>query len=168
MQGARRIAIYGVGTSVTPSPLNRKPMPRTLIPLIALTLAACGDADRDARRDKLGPHPNLAAFMRAADAGAGAHAARQCLACHTFAKGAGDRAGPNLHAVMGRPIAGGSARYGYTDALTQVGGRWDAAMMDRWLTNPARVAPGTTMRFPGIADPLERADVIAYLQTLKD
>ena len=41
-------------------------------------------------------------------------------------------------------------------------------MMDRWLTNPARVAPGTTMGFPGIADPLERADVIAYLQTLKD
>jgi cytochrome c len=161
-------AVHRVGTSITPSPLNGKPMPRTLIPLIALTLTACGNADRDARREKLGPNPDLAAYMRVADTGAGAHAARQCLACHTFAKGAGDRAGPNLHAVMGRPIAGGSTRFGYTDALSNVGGRWDTVMMDRWLANPARVAPGTTMRFPGIADPLERADVIAYLQTLKD
>lgn len=141
---------------------------RLLVTVTALTLGACGDGGREARRVELGLDPDLSALMRAADAGAGAHAARQCLACHTFAEGAGDRAGPNLHAVMGRPIAGGSARYGYTDALTQVGGRWDAAMIDRWLTNPARVAPGTTMRFPGIADPLERADVIAYLQTLKD
>ncbi len=143
-------------------------MRRTLILTIVLPLVACGDGDRDARRDRLGPRPDLAALMRVADAGAGGHAARQCLACHTFARGAGDRAGPNLHGVMGRPIAGGSARFGYTDALTRVGGRWDVAMMDHWLANPARVAPGTTMRFAGIADPFERADVIAYLQTLKD
>lgn len=69
---------------------------------------------------------------------------------------------------MGRPIAGGSARYGYTDALSSVGGRWNPATMDRWLVNPARFAPGTTMRFAGIADPLERADIIAYLETLSD
>ena len=100
--------------------------------------------------------------------GAGGHAARQCLACHTFVKNGGDRAGPNLHAVMGRSIAGGSARYGYTDALSRVGGRWNATRMDRWLANPARFAPGTTMRFAGIADPLERADIIAYLETLSD
>lgn len=69
---------------------------------------------------------------------------------------------------MGRPIAGGSARYGYTDALSRVGGQWNPATMDRWLANPARFAPGTTMRFAGIADPLERADIIAYLETLSD
>jgi cytochrome c len=144
------------------------PAARILAPLIAVLLAACGDGDRDARRAGLGSDPGLTALLRAADPGAGGRAARQCLACHTFAEGGGDRAGPNLHGVMSRAVAGGSARYGYTDALARVGGRWDAARMDRWLADPARFAPGTTMRFAGIADPLERADVIAYLATLSD
>ncbi|MBD8547856.1 c-type cytochrome [Sphingomonas sp. CFBP 8760] len=146
---------------------DRLPIPFLVLGLAA-GLAACGNADRDARRAAAGPDPDLPALLRVADAGAGGHAARQCLACHTFVKNGGDRAGPNLHAVMGRPIAGGSARYGYTDALSRVGGRWNPATMDRWLANPARFAPGTTMRFAGIADPLERADIIAYLETLSD
>ncbi len=144
------------------------PLARTLIPLLALTIAGCSDGNRDARRATLGPDPDLPALLRVADPGAGGHAARQCLACHTFVENGGDRAGPNLHGVIGRPVAGGSARYGYTDALSRVGGRWDAATMDRWLADPARFAPGTSMRFAGIADPLERADVIAYLTTLSD
>jgi cytochrome c len=144
------------------------PSLRLLIPLLAFAVAACGDGDRAARRAGLGPDPDLSAVMRVADAGAGRHAARPCLACHSFGKDGGDRAGPNLYGVIGRPVAGGSARYGYTDVLARVGGRWDAATMDRWLADPARFAPGTTMRFPGIADPLERADVIAYLMTLSD
>jgi len=141
---------------------------RFIVLPLALILAGCGDADRDRRRAAAGPDPDLPALLRVADPGAGGHAARRCLACHTFVKNGGDRAGPNLHAVMGRPIAGGSPRYGYTDALARVGGSWNAVAMDRWLANPARFAPGTTMRFAGIADPLERADVIAYLGTLSD
>ena len=36
--------------------------------------------------------------------------------------------------------------------------------MDRWLTSPQRFAPGTKMTFPGLPDPLARADVMAYLE----
>ena len=53
--------------------------------------------------------------------------------------------------------------FGYTAALQSVGGTWTCARLDRWLTNPAAFAPGTSMHFPGLRDGLTRADVIAYL-----
>lgn len=65
---------------------------------------------------------------------------------------------------MGSGIAQASPRFGYTAALQQAGGRWTPARMDAWLTAPQRFAPGTSMGFAGLADPLARADIIAYLQ----
>ena len=64
---------------------------------------------------------------------------------------------------MGKPVGQNSARFGYTAALQQVGGRWTPDRMDAWLANPQRFAPGTSMGFPALADPLDRADIIAYL-----
>lgn len=132
--------------------------------LSCLALGACGDDGRADRLKAAGPHPSFDALMRVADADAGARTFGQCLACHTIGKGELDRAGPNLHGIMGKPVAGGSVRFGYTAALMKVGGRWDRATMNRWLTSPQRFAPGTKMTFPGLPDPLARADVIAYLE----
>lgn len=136
----------------------------TLAILSCLSLMACGDDNRAARLKAAGPRPSLDALMRVADADAGGRTFGQCLACHTIGKGELDRAGPNLHAIMGKPVAGASERFGYTAALMRVGGRWDRATMDRWLTAPQRFAPGTKMTFAGLDDPLARADVIAYLE----
>lgn len=133
-----------------------------ILPCLALT--ACGDGDRAERLKAAGPNPSLDALMRVADANAGARTFGQCLACHTIGKGELDRAGPNLHGIMGKPVAGGSLRYGYTAALERVGGHWDRVTMNRWLTSPQRFAPGTKMTFPGLPDPLARADVMAYLE----
>ncbi|MET4896741.1 c-type cytochrome [Sphingomonadaceae bacterium jetA1] len=133
--------------------------------LLMLALAGCGGGDERAERLKAaGPHPSLDALMRVADPDEGARVFGHCLACHTIGKGELDRAGPNLHGIMGKAVAGGSDRYGYTVALSSVGGHWDRATMDRWLTSPQRFAPGTKMTFSGLADPLSRADVIAYLE----
>ena len=44
---------------------------------------------------------------------------------------------------------------------------WDEKALDAFLDNPQKVVPGTTMPFSGIANPRERADLIAYLETLK-
>ncbi|MBN3536437.1 c-type cytochrome [Sphingomonas pseudosanguinis] len=132
--------------------------------LSMLLLAGCGDGDRAARLKAAGPNPSLDALMRVADADAGARTFGQCLACHTIGKGELDRAGPNLHGIMGKPVAGGSDRFGYTGALKTVGGVWNRPTMDRWLTSPQRFAPGTRMTFAGLSDPLARADVIAYLE----
>jgi cytochrome c len=74
---------------------------------------------------------------------------------------------PATRSAGGSPIGGNSPRYGYRAALQDVGGDWTRERMDAWLANPQRFAPGTSMRFPGVGDPLVRADLIAYLETQK-
>jgi cytochrome c len=66
---------------------------------------------------------------------------------------------------VGGPIGERRPRFSYTAGLKALGGTWDAERMDRWLTNPRRMVPGTTMAFAGLPDPKDRADVIAYLAT---
>ncbi|WP_242140327.1 MULTISPECIES: c-type cytochrome [unclassified Sphingomonas] len=131
----------------------------------ALVLAACSPDDREARRRAAGPMPSVAALARVASAAAGARLFTRCSACHSIGRGAPDLGGPNLYGVMGQEIGQNSPRFAYTAALQAVGGRWTRARMDAWLANPRRFAPGTAMGFAGLADPLDRADVIAYLET---
>jgi hypothetical protein len=73
--------------------------------------------------------------------------------------------GPSLVGVVGRP-AGTLPHFTYTDAMKNSGFTWDPATLNHFLTNPMVVLPGTTMPLP-VADPQTRADVIAYLATLK-
>ncbi len=65
-----------------------------------------------------------------AGADAGARKFGVCAACHRVADGASDAAGPNLHGVFGRKMGTNSRRFGYTAALIEAGGRWDAATLD--------------------------------------
>lgn len=133
--------------------------------MVTATLAACADGNREERRRAAGPNPSLGALLRVADANAGASAFGRCAACHTIAQNGMGRNGPNLFGVMGAEIGHTSPRFGYTAALQNVGGTWTRERMDAWLTNPQRFAPGTAMQFPGLSDPLVRADIIAYLET---
>ncbi len=131
----------------------------TSLALAAFT-AACAPAARDRG---VSPYAPLAARMKVADTGAGRAVFRQCAACHTINEGTGDRDGPNLYGVTRAQVGHNSQRFGYTAALQSVGGRWSCARLDRWLTNPAAFVPGTSMRFPGLRNGLDRADVIAFL-----
>ncbi|MGP7795865.1 c-type cytochrome [Sphingomonas sp. CLY1604] len=144
--------------------MSRDAMRWTITLTAAVLLTACTNDDREARRRAAGPSPDPAALLRVASPAAGQRLFGRCAACHAIRRGAPDRNGPNLFGVMGNDIAGTSPRFGYTAALRQVGGRWTPARMDAWLAAPQRFAPGTSMGFPGLADPLDRADVIAYLQ----
>lgn len=132
---------------------------------VVLWAAGCSDGDKEARRRAAGPSPSRETLARVASASAGASQFGRCAACHTILEGGPSRAGPNLHGIMGRPVAGSSARFGYTQALQRIGGTWTPERMDAWLAAPQRFAPGNSMAFPGMPDPLDRADVIAYLQT---
>jgi cytochrome c len=43
---------------------------------------------------------------------------------------------------------------------------WDEKTLDAWLSNSTALIPGNLMRFPGVPDPQERQDLIAYLKTV--
>ena len=89
----------------------------------------------------------------------------KCKACHSTEAGK-TLVGPSLAGVFGRK-AGSMAGFKYTDGFKKLDLSWDEANLDKWLTNPAAMAPGTMMAFPGIADAAQRKAVIDYLKTLK-
>lgn len=99
----------------------------------------------------------------AADAQLGKRLFLRCAACHAIAPGAPAKMGPNLYGVVGRK-SGAVAGYRYSAAMQKAAIKWDAATLDKWLTRPAAVVPGTSMAFAGMAKPEERAAMIAYLK----
>jgi cytochrome c len=111
--------------------------------------------------------PPFAALLAEASIDKGASEAKKCVACHTFEKGAPNRIGPNLYAVVGRDRAT-RAGFNYTSAMKGKGGKWTYDDLDRFLMNPKMVVPGTNMSFPGIAKASDRANVLVYLRSLAD
>lgn len=98
-----------------------------------------------------------------ADAARGALAwQKHCTECHTIDK---DDTGPRHAGVVGRR-AGSVPGFDYSVALKASTFTWDAALLDRWLTRPDAVVPGQAMDFK-MGDAATRADIIAYLATLK-
>lgn len=90
----------------------------------------------------------------------------QCRACHTVAPADRNGVGPNLNGVAGAKAAA-KPGYAFSPALKASGIVWTGAKLDAFLQRPSALVPGTKMMFPGIAAPQNRADVIAYLVTLK-
>lgn len=145
----------------------RAPIAALSMLTLTLTLSACagGDDSRDQRLAQAGPNPDLAALMQVADAQIGARKFTQCAACHHIRPNAPDIGGPNLYNIYNQPFATNSPRFGYTAMLRDYGGRWDAETLDQWIKNPKAMIPATTMQFSGIAHPVDRADIIAYIQS---
>ena len=105
------------------------------------------------------------ALLASASADRGAQVAKQCQACHNFEEGQGPKIGPDLYNVVGRKIASVSG-FNYSSALKSKNGTWDFNALNAWLTKPSSYAPGTAMTFAGLSNDKQRADVIAYLDTL--
>jgi len=104
-------------------------------------------------------------LLATASAERGAQVAKQCQACHNFEEGQGPKVGPDLYGVVGRKIASAPG-FNYTSALKSKNGTWDFNALNAWLTKPTAYAPGTAMTFAGLTNDKQRADVIAYLDTL--
>lgn len=66
---------------------------------------------------------------------------------------------------MGR-LAGSVPGFAYSPALRSSGLTWDTQTLERWLANPEALVPGQRMGYR-LADAQERADIIAYLATLR-
>jgi alcohol dehydrogenase (cytochrome c) len=89
--------------------------------------------------------------------------ANQCSSCHTTVVGK-NGFGPSLAEVVGRK-AGGLAGFTYSPAMAQAGLIWDAKNLDEFLTSSTVKVPGTSMPV-SVPNPTDRANVIAYLETL--
>ena len=96
------------------------------------------------------------------DAARGKTLYQACTGCHSIDE---NDLGPKHRGVVGRH-AGSVEDFNYSPALKGSGILWDSASLDRWLQNPSELVPGTKMFFR-LSDAQSRADVIAYLETLK-
>jgi cytochrome c len=98
------------------------------------------------------------------DAAAGAKAFRACASCHQVGPNARAGFGPQLNGLFGRR-AGSTPDYAYSDAMRTSGIVWDERTLAAYLRDPAKLVPGTKMRFWGIGDEREIAALTAYLRT---
>ena len=89
----------------------------------------------------------------------------RCMICHSPVAGR-NMVGPTLFGIVGSKSAE-VPNYNFSPVLRGLNVTWDDATLDRWLTNPRAMAPGTKMSFTGIPDAQQRANLIAYLATLK-
>lgn len=106
------------------------------------------------------PLPNL---LAAADPAKGEAVFAKCAACHTINQGGANGIGPNLYGVVGDEIGHGRGGFAFSDALKNVGGKWDFDKMDHWLTSPRKFANGTKMSFAGLSSAEDRANLIVYM-----
>ena len=94
---------------------------------------------------------------------------QSCALCHADTMGSGNteivKQGPSLVGVLGRAAASGP-NFNYTDALRHSGLTWDAPTLNRFLTSPTTVVPGTAMQI-AIPNDADRLNVVAYLSTLQ-
>lgn len=119
-----------------------------------------------ARTAGLGAALALAAALcqAAPDAVRGEQVYARCLACHALAT---DRVGPRHCGLLGRR-AGTVPGFGYSPAMKKSKLIWDEKTLDRFLTKPLKVVPGTAMTYDGVPDAKDRADLIAYLRKAGD
>lgn len=111
------------------------------------------------------PETKPVAAASGGDAENGAKLFAQCKICHAVEPGK-NGLGPSLHGVVGRKAAA-LAGFNYSPAMKASGLTWSDAELNDYLRAPMKAVPGTKMAFAGIANDKNRADVIAYLDTLK-
>ena len=111
--------------------------------------------------------PLLAATPPAAAAGDAAAVQRgeqiysRCAACHAIAY---NRTGPQHCGLFGRKAGTAPGFDNYSKAMRESKIVWNAKTLDHFLQSPMQAVPGTSMGYAGVKDPVERADLIVWLQ----
>jgi cytochrome c len=120
---------------------------RLILSLLALSLAAASSA-------------------QAADAAAGEKVFQKCMQCHRIGLGATNFYGPVLNGLIGRK-AGTVPGYKYSQALENSKIVWGYETLAKYLKEPRHAVPGVAMTFPGLSDPTDIANVIAYVSQFR-
>ena len=85
-----------------------------------------------------------------------------CAHCHQIGKGARLATGPVLEGLIGRK-SGTLSGYPFSDAMRSSGLTWDEATLDRFITNPQSVVPGTRMIYAGMDDAKQRKTLVDFI-----
>lgn len=86
----------------------------------------------------------------------------RCKICHAIEPGQPNPVGPNLHGIFGRK-AGTWDAYDYSTAMKQSGVVWSDDTLAKYLKAPSAFIPDNKMAFPGLKNPKDIADLLAYL-----
>lgn len=109
---------------------------------------------------------DFATVFAAADPAEGEGAFRACRSCHKVEDGA-NGTGPHLYGVVGRNV-GAVDGFNYSGNLSEAAEVWTAEELNAFLENPKSYAPGTSMSYNGMRDIEDRANLIAWLDSLDD
>ena len=90
----------------------------------------------------------------------------KCKACHKIDPGA-NGTGPHLYGIVGRKQASVEG-FTYSSALNAFDGNWSEEELNAFLLKPSEYAPGTNMNYSGLKAETDRANLIAYLDTIRD
>ena len=112
------------------------------------------------------PEP-IEKLLQTASIQKGEAAAKKCAACHTFAKGDKNGVGPNLYGIVGDKKGEGRG-FNFSAPMKAKGGTWTIDDLNQFIASPKGYIPGTAMGFAGIPKDSERADILAYLNSLAD
>ncbi len=112
------------------------------------------------------PTSAAGAAVKPGDAAKGASSFRMCASCHQVGPSARSGFGPHLNGVFGRR-AGTADGYPYSPAMKQSAVVWNEQTLAAFLRDPGKVVPGTKMRFWGIGNEQQIANLLAYLRQFK-
>lgn len=90
---------------------------------------------------------------------------KRCASCHAVGPYASAGYGPQLRGIVGRKAAA-TTDYRYSEAMKKSGLVWNEKTLAAYIRAPHDVVPGTSMRFWGIKDEQQVADLLSYLRTL--
>ena len=109
---------------------------------------------------------NTAHAASAGNAKAGADVFDQeCSDCHSVKQGK-NKKGPSLFGVVDRKSAS-IADFVYSDPMRALNIAWSLDKIESYITNPKAVVPGGKMKYDGLGDEKERADLLAFLAAQK-
>ena len=105
---------------------------------------------------------DISSLLALGDIDHGKKVFKKCAACHSVVKGGGNKIGPKLYNVVGRPIASISD-YKYSKALSSYGKEWSFEELNGFLIKPSTWIKGNKMGFAGLKNEKDRASVILYM-----
>ncbi|HRO09959.1 MAG TPA: cytochrome c family protein [Amaricoccus sp.] len=110
------------------------------------------------------------AFAQEGDVAAGEKVFKKCAACHSLDPDGKAKVGPDLYGVVGR-TTGTTEGFKYSDDMVKAGEEghvWTPEEISTFLEAPKKMFPKTKMTFAGLKKPEERADVIAYIESVSN